>query len=135
MEHPRIGVWICDCAGLVSDHLDTARVAEEAAGLEAAKSLSAAGQAITLVERNAYLGGALCQIGFLFQCESFPVRRAAEASIHAGVVGQGILDRVEMAFRAYDPCLACATHALPGQMPLQVRIHRPDGEAITWSRG
>jgi F420-non-reducing hydrogenase large subunit len=32
-----------------------------------------------------------------------------------------------MAFRAYDPCLACATHALPGQMPLTVRVHHTDG--------
>jgi len=30
---------------------------------------------------------------------------------------------VEMAFRAYAPCLACATHFLPGQMPLEVIIY------------
>ena len=28
---------------------------------------------------------------------------------------------VEMAFRAFDPCYSCATHSLPGQMPLHVR--------------
>jgi heterodisulfide reductase subunit A len=39
------------------------------AGLETAKSLAAAGQEVTLVERDTYLGGRLCQIGFLFQCE------------------------------------------------------------------
>lgn len=39
------------------------------AGLEAAKSLAAAGQRVTLVESDTYLGGRLCQIGFLFQCE------------------------------------------------------------------
>jgi heterodisulfide reductase subunit A len=39
------------------------------AGLESAKSLAAAGQQVTLVERDTYLGGRLCQIGFLFQCE------------------------------------------------------------------
>jgi heterodisulfide reductase subunit A len=39
------------------------------AGLEAAKSLAAAGQRVTVVERESYLGGRLCQIGFLFQCE------------------------------------------------------------------
>jgi len=39
------------------------------AGLEAAKSLAAAGQRVTLVEKDTYLGGRLCQIGFLFQCE------------------------------------------------------------------
>jgi len=36
----------------------------------------------------------------------------------------GILNMVEMAFRAFDPCYSCATHSLPGQMPLEVRIHR-----------
>jgi len=37
---------------------------------------------------------------------------------------QGILNMVEMAFRAFDPCYSCATHSLPGQMPLIVRIHK-----------
>lgn len=35
---------------------------------------------------------------------------------------QGILNLVEMAFRAFDPCFSCATHSLPGQMPLEVKI-------------
>ncbi len=34
---------------------------------------------------------------------------------------------VEVAFRAYDPCMACATHALPGKMPLEVEIREADG--------
>jgi len=50
------------------------------------------------------------------------VKRAAERLIKAGATDEAILDRVEMAFRAYDPCLACATHSLPGAMPLQVRL-------------
>jgi F420-non-reducing hydrogenase large subunit len=29
---------------------------------------------------------------------------------------------IEMAFRAYDPCFGCATHTLPGDMPLEVTI-------------
>jgi len=37
---------------------------------------------------------------------------------------------VEMAFRAYDPCLSCATHALPGEMPLSVSIRDSKGEVI-----
>jgi F420-non-reducing hydrogenase large subunit len=37
---------------------------------------------------------------------------------------QGILNLVEMAFRAFDPCFSCATHFLPGQMPLIVSIHK-----------
>jgi F420-non-reducing hydrogenase large subunit len=35
-----------------------------------------------------------------------------------------------MAFRAYDPCNACATHSLPGEMPLVIRIHNKDGDLI-----
>jgi F420-non-reducing hydrogenase large subunit len=37
---------------------------------------------------------------------------------------------VEMAFRAYDPCLACATHTLPGQMPLEIVIVGPDRKEL-----
>ena len=50
------------------------------------------------------------------------VRKAAQAVIQKGVVTEGILNRVEMAFRSYDPCFGCATHTLSGQMPLEVRI-------------
>jgi F420-non-reducing hydrogenase large subunit len=52
------------------------------------------------------------------------VKKAAKTFIRGGHVSDGLLDRVEMAFRAYDPCLACASHALPGQMPLEVTLHR-----------
>jgi F420-non-reducing hydrogenase large subunit len=55
------------------------------------------------------------------------VRKAAQAVIQKGVITEGILNRVEMAFRPYDPCFGCATHALPGQMPLEVRIFDADG--------
>ena len=54
------------------------------------------------------------------------VDRAARTLINDGKVDDGILNMVEMAFRAYDPCHGCATHALPGQMPLKVRIYDPD---------
>jgi len=51
------------------------------------------------------------------------VDKAARSVIHKGIVDDGILNQVEMAFRAYDPCHACATHSLPGHMPLWVRIY------------
>jgi len=51
------------------------------------------------------------------------VREAAKGIIQKGKVDDGILNKVEMAFRAYDPCFACATHSLPGGMPLQVDIY------------
>jgi F420-non-reducing hydrogenase large subunit len=38
-------------------------------------------------------------------------------------VSEGLLNMVEMAFRAYDPCFGCATHALPGHLPLRVSIY------------
>ncbi|GAG47301.1 unnamed protein product, partial [marine sediment metagenome] len=45
-------------------------------------------------------------------------------------ITEGLLNKVEMAFRAYDPCLACATHSLPGQMPLIVSIYDRKGELV-----
>jgi F420-non-reducing hydrogenase large subunit len=56
------------------------------------------------------------------------VRQAAKGLIRKGqVITEGLLNRIEMAFRAYDPCFGCATHALPGQMPLEVRIYDIEG--------
>ncbi len=51
------------------------------------------------------------------------IRDAAKGLIHGGEVNQGILNMVEMAFRAYDPCWACATHFAIGQMPLELEIY------------
>jgi F420-non-reducing hydrogenase large subunit len=59
------------------------------------------------------------------------IKTAARSLIRKGVtVTEGLLNRVEMAFRAYDPCMACATHYLPGQMPLTIDIHSPDGQVV-----
>lgn len=51
------------------------------------------------------------------------VERAAKGLIKGGHVTEGLLNKVEMAFRAYDPCLGCATHSLPGHLPLTVSIY------------
>jgi F420-non-reducing hydrogenase large subunit len=56
--------------------------------------------------------------------------KAARNLIKGGVVNEGLLNMVEMAFRAYDPCFGCATHSLPGQMPLEVKIHDRDGQLM-----
>jgi F420-non-reducing hydrogenase large subunit len=62
---------------------------------------------------------------------SMTIRKAAKAFIHKGeVVTEGMLNRVEMAFRAYDPCFGCATHTLPGQMPLEVTVRDAAGEIV-----
>jgi F420-non-reducing hydrogenase large subunit len=54
---------------------------------------------------------------------SIAVKKAAQAVIQRGKdITEGMLNRVEMAFRLYDPCFGCATHTLPGKMPLEVRI-------------
>jgi F420-non-reducing hydrogenase large subunit len=59
------------------------------------------------------------------------IKKAAMGVIRKGVeVTEGILNRIEMAFRAYDPCFACATHSLPGQMPLQVIVRDAGGCVI-----
>ena len=58
------------------------------------------------------------------------VEKAAKGLIHRGETSPGILNRIEMAFRAYDPCDACATHALAGEMPLVLTLRTRQGEAI-----
>ena len=58
------------------------------------------------------------------------VKKAAQEFIKGPEVKEGLLNRVEMAFRAYDPCLACATHALPGAIPLSVNIRDKYGNII-----
>ncbi|MBU0674288.1 MAG: Ni/Fe hydrogenase subunit alpha [Proteobacteria bacterium] len=65
------------------------------------------------------------------------VKRAAEQLIKGGqIIEEGMLNRIEMAFRLYDPCLSCATHSLPGEMALQVVIRDSGGEIIrTVTRG
>ncbi|MGB9134360.1 MAG: Ni/Fe hydrogenase subunit alpha [Candidatus Bathyarchaeia archaeon] len=51
------------------------------------------------------------------------IRDAAKGLIRGGRVDDGVLNRVEMAFRAYDPCMGCATHFAVGQMPLEIRVY------------
>ncbi len=62
---------------------------------------------------------------------SISIKKAAQAMIKKGqVISEGLLDRVEMAFRSYDPCLGCATHTLPGQMPLEVLVRDGEGNVV-----
>jgi F420-non-reducing hydrogenase large subunit len=58
------------------------------------------------------------------------IRDAAKGLIHGGNVDQGILNKVEMAFRAYDPCFGCATHYAVGQMPLTVEIYNSQKKLV-----
>ena len=55
---------------------------------------------------------------------SMSIKKAAEGLIRKGQkITDGTLNRIEMAFRAYDPCFGCATHSLPGQMPMEIIVH------------
>jgi F420-non-reducing hydrogenase large subunit len=57
------------------------------------------------------------------------IKKAAQGLIKPGQeVTNGILNMIEMSFRAYDPCFSCATHHLPGEMPLIVNIRNDKGE-------
>ncbi|OPY77311.1 MAG: NAD-reducing hydrogenase HoxS subunit beta [Syntrophorhabdus sp. PtaU1.Bin153] len=59
---------------------------------------------------------------------SLAIKQVAQAVIQKGQdITEGMLNRVEMAFRLYDPCFGCATHTLPGTMPLEIRIHDEAG--------
>ena len=59
------------------------------------------------------------------------IKKAAEGLIQKGtVITEGLLNTIEMAFRNYDPCMSCATHSLPGQMPLEVVIRDKDGNEV-----
>jgi len=67
--------------------------------------------------------------GHNYPAMNMSVKKAAQGLIKKGkVASEGLLNMVEMAFRAYDPCMACATHTLPGQMPLEVVIYNSKGE-------
>jgi F420-non-reducing hydrogenase large subunit len=58
------------------------------------------------------------------------IKKAASRIITGGkVVEEGMLNRIEMAFRLYDPCLSCATHAF-GKMPLKVTVRDASGAVV-----
>jgi F420-non-reducing hydrogenase large subunit len=59
------------------------------------------------------------------------IRDAAKGLIHNGKFDQGVLNKVEMAFRAYDPCFACATHTAVGQMPLTIKVFNAQRQLVS----
>ena len=59
------------------------------------------------------------------------IKKAAQGLIQKGTtVSDATLNMIEMAFRNYDPCMSCATHSLPGQMPLEVVIRDVEGNVV-----
>ena len=64
-----------------------------------------------------------------------PMNRAVERVAQDHLSGkpeitEGLLNHIEVAIRAYDPCLSCATHAM-GQMPLVVELMDSDGNVLS----
>jgi NAD-reducing hydrogenase large subunit len=57
------------------------------------------------------------------------VTKVAEDHLSGVTITEGLLNRIEVAIRAYDPCLSCATHAL-GAMPLVVELRAHTGELV-----
>ena len=55
------------------------------------------------------------------------VRRAAQSFIKSGIVNEGLVNMVEMAYRPYDICFACATHTLPGRKPIEIDVFKKSG--------
>lgn len=58
------------------------------------------------------------------------INNAAQGLVQNGEVNDGILNKVEMAFRVYDPCFACATHFAIGEMPLEVNVFDSDKQLL-----
>jgi F420-non-reducing hydrogenase large subunit len=59
------------------------------------------------------------------------VKKAAQSLIKPGKnITEGLLNRIEMAWRPYDPCFGCATHTLPGQASMEVVIYNSRREVI-----
>ena len=54
---------------------------------------------------------------------SMSIRDAARKFVHGEEVSEGLLNRVEMALRAYDPCIACASHQHIGEIPFEIKIY------------
>jgi len=57
------------------------------------------------------------------------IRQVASHYLDGNRLTEPMLNQIEVAIRAYDPCLSCATHAL-GKMPLEVSLVAPDGQVL-----
>ena len=80
-------------------------------------------------------GGKLLKVNLIVSTghNNWAMSNAVESVAKTYVIGpnvqEGMLNRVEAAIRAYDPCLSCSTHAV-GQMPIQLDIVAPDGSLV-----
>ena len=63
------------------------------------------------------------------QALNHAIRQVAKRYLDGRTLTEGLLNHIEVAIRAYDPCLSCATHAL-GKMPLEVELVDPRGQTV-----
>ena len=61
------------------------------------------------------------------QAMNTAIREVANTYLSGRTLTEGLLNHIEVAIRAFDPCLSCATHAL-GKMPMVLELQRADGE-------
>jgi NAD-reducing hydrogenase large subunit len=57
------------------------------------------------------------------------IRKVANQHLDGNRLNEALLNQVEVAIRAYDPCLSCATHAM-GKMPMELNLRDEDGELV-----
>jgi len=57
------------------------------------------------------------------------IRHVARRYLNGREITEGLLNHIEVAIRAFDPCLSCATHAL-GKMPLRVELRDVTGALV-----
>ena len=57
------------------------------------------------------------------------IRQVADKYLSGQELTEGLLNNIEVAIRAYDPCLSCATHAV-GKMPLRIELRNQAGELL-----
>ena len=57
------------------------------------------------------------------------IRQVASTYLDGNELTEPLLNQIEVAIRAYDPCLSCATHAV-GRMPLEIQLVNADGETL-----
>jgi len=58
------------------------------------------------------------------------IDKVARDLIKGPEITDGMLNMVEMAFRAYDPCHACGTHSLPGSTPMVFYVYNESGKLL-----
>ena len=63
------------------------------------------------------------------QAMNTAIRELARRELDGRELTEGLLNHIEVAVRAFDPCLSCATHAM-GKMPLAVELRDSSGELV-----